>query len=103
MRTCLVIATYERPDALARVLASVARQSRAPDEVIVADDGSGPATEEIVTAFAARSTVPLRFLREAHAGFRAGRVRNRAIAQTDCDYIVLIDGDMVLHPQFIAD
>ncbi|MDH4166944.1 MAG: glycosyltransferase, partial [Gammaproteobacteria bacterium] len=51
MRTSLVIVTYERPGALERVLASVAAQTLAPDEIIVADDGSGPAVAAMVEAF----------------------------------------------------
>jgi glycosyltransferase involved in cell wall biosynthesis len=45
---CLVVTTHERPDALERVLAAVAAQTLAPDELVVADDGSGPVTAEVV-------------------------------------------------------
>jgi glycosyltransferase involved in cell wall biosynthesis len=103
MRCCLVVTTYERPEALARVLATVARQSRPPDEVIVADDGSGPATAAVVETFAAGSRVPVRSVTQRHEDFRAGRIRNAAIAATDCDYVVLVDGDMLLHPEHLAD
>jgi GT2 family glycosyltransferase len=103
MRAGLVIVTYERPDALERVLASVEAQSLAPDEVVIADDGSGPAVAEVVAAFTRRSPVPVRFVRQEHSGFRAGRMRNLAVANSTCDYILLLDGDMVLHPHFVAD
>jgi glycosyltransferase involved in cell wall biosynthesis len=103
MRCCLVITTYERPDALARVLESAANQTRRPDELIVADDGSGPAVRELIMEFAKQAPAPVRFVQQEHAGFRAGRARNLAIAQSGSDYVVLIDGDMILHPQFIAD
>ena len=39
----------------------------------------------------------------AHDGYRVGRMRNRAIAATECDFIVIVDGDMLLHPEFVAD
>jgi glycosyltransferase involved in cell wall biosynthesis len=100
---CLVVTTYEWPDALARVLASVGGQSRWPDEVIVADDGSGPATAEVVRRFESQAPCPVRFVTQPHDGFQAGRIRNDAIASTDCDYVVLLDGDMVVHPRFIED
>jgi glycosyltransferase involved in cell wall biosynthesis len=103
MRTSLVIVTYERPDALARVLASVEAQTQPPDEVIVADDGSGPAVAALVMSRSARLASPLAYVRQEHAGFRAGRMRNEAIARASGDYVLLLDGDMVLHPQFIAD
>jgi glycosyltransferase involved in cell wall biosynthesis len=100
---CLVVTTYERPDALAGVLASVGGQSRWPDELIVADDGSGPATAEVVRRFESRASCPVRFVTQPHDGFQAGRIRNAAIAATACDYVVLLDGDMVVHPRFIED
>jgi glycosyltransferase involved in cell wall biosynthesis len=103
MRLALAITSHERPDALAAVLDSVARQHIAPAEIIIADDGSGAATKEIIAAFAARSAVPVRLVSQPHEGFRAARLRNLAIAATSADYIVFIDGDMLLHPEFIAD
>jgi glycosyltransferase involved in cell wall biosynthesis len=103
MRSCLVITTYERADALGRVLESLSAQERWPDEVIVADDGSGPATALVIEAFARSSRVPVHHAWQAHEGFRAGRARNLAIARTRCDYVLLVDGDMVMHPRFVAD
>lgn len=103
MRCCLVVTTYERPDALACVLGSVARQARRPDEVVIADDGSGSATAEVVREFAARSCSVVRHVTQPHDGFRAGRIRNAAIASSDCDYVLLVDGDMLLDPRFVAD
>ena len=103
MRLALVITTHERPDALAAVLDSVARQRIAPDEIIIADDGSGPDTQDVMADFIARSRPPARVVSQPHQGFRAARLRNLGIAATAADYIVFIDGDMVLHPEFIAD
>lgn len=100
---CLVVTTHERPDALARVLAGVAAQGRPPDELIVADDGSGAATAAVIDHHAAAAPYPVRHAWQPHQGFRAGRIRNVAIALTRCDYVVLLDGDMVVHPQFLAD
>jgi glycosyltransferase involved in cell wall biosynthesis len=103
MRLALLINTYDRPDALAAVLDSVSQQTLAPSEVVIADDGSGATTREVVDGFIARSRVPARFVSQPHAGFRVTRLRNLAIAATDMDYLVFIDGDMLLHPEFIAD
>jgi glycosyltransferase involved in cell wall biosynthesis len=103
MRCSLVVTTYERPVALARVLASVARQSRWPDEVVVAEDGSDAATDEVVRAFARASRCPVRHVTQPHEGFRAGRIRNAAVAAAGGDYVILLDGDMVAHPDFVAE
>jgi glycosyltransferase involved in cell wall biosynthesis len=102
-RCCLVVTTHERPDALERVLTAVAAQVQPPDELIVADDGSGPATAAVVQRHAASASFPVHHAWQPHEGFRAGRIRNAAIARTRCEYVVLLDGDMVPHPGFIAD
>lgn len=103
MRLALVLSTYERPDALAAVLDSVARQRAAPDEIVIADDGSGQTTRDLVAAFAKRSPVPVRTVTQVHEGFRLTRLRNLAIAAATADYLVFIDADMLLHEAFVAD
>ncbi|PWK92407.1 glycosyltransferase family 2 protein [Fulvimonas soli] len=103
MRASLIVLTYNWPEALDRVLAGVAAQARLPDEVIVADDGSGEATRALVGRWAARFPVPLRHVWQEDQGFRAARARNRGIAACRGDYVILIDGDMLLHPAFVAD
>ncbi len=103
MRLALVITTHERPDALAAVLDSVARQRIAPDEIVVADDGSGAATQEVIAGFIGRSAAPARKVSQPHEGFRAARLRNLGVAAGSAEYIVFVDGDMLLHREFIAD
>ena len=85
------------------MLGSVARQRAAPDEIVIADDGSGPATRELITGFVRRSVLPVRAVSQPHEGFRLTRLRNLAIAASTADYLVFIDGDMLLHEGFIAD
>lgn len=103
MKTSLLITTYNWPEALELVLLSALRQSRLPDEVVVADDGSGPATRALLEAMAARYPVPLRHVWQDDVGFRAARARNRALAACGGDYVLMVDGDMVLHRHFVAD
>lgn len=99
----LLITTYNWPSALARTLDSIRRQSRLPDEVVIADDGSGPETRALLQYHAGDFPVPLRHVWQHDLGFRAARARNLAISAATGSYIVLLDGDMVLHPRFIAD
>lgn len=103
MRCSLLVTTYNWPEALAAVLASVRRQSRLPDEVIVADDGSRADTRALLEALARDFPTVLRHVWQEDAGFRAASNRNRAIAAARGDYVICIDGDMVLHPRFVAD
>ncbi|MDR2013359.1 MAG: glycosyltransferase family 2 protein [Rhodanobacter sp.] len=103
MRTSLLILTYNWPAALKRVLQSVAWQSRLPDEVIVSDDGSRDETHRLVEQQACDFPCRLVYLWQEDLGFRAARARNRGIAAARGDYLIAIDGDMLLHRHFIAD
>lgn len=103
MKVSVVVITYNWPEALERVLDGLARQTTLPCEVIIADDGSGAATAEVIARRATDFPVPLRHQWQDDLGFRAARARNRGIAASRGDYIILLDGDMLVHPQFIAD
>lgn len=103
MRVSLIITTYNWPQALGLTLASVARQSLVPHEVIVADDGSGPETAQAVQRCRAQLRCPVKHVWQEDDGFRLARSRNRALAVSEGDYIVLVDGDMILHRRFVED
>jgi glycosyltransferase involved in cell wall biosynthesis len=103
MRCSLVITTHDRPDALARVLRSLSTQTRWPDEVIIAEDGSSQEIGAMVDRLRISAPASVQHVRQYHAGFRAGMIRNKAIARSSSDYIILLDGDMVMHPEFVAD
>lgn len=103
MRIALVVTTWERPDALACVLRAACGQSRPPDELIVADDGSGPATREVVAGWARLATFPVLHAWQPRDGWRVCRARNLAVSRASADYVVTVDGDMLLDPDFLAD
>lgn len=99
----LMISTYNWKQALALVLRSVAGQSRLPDEVIIADDGSREDTGQLLRDIARGFPVPLRHVWQPDDGFRLARCRNRGIAAARSDYLIQLDGDMILHRHFVAD
>ena len=102
--TCtLIISTYNRPDALRRVIESALNQIRVPDEIIIADDGSGFKTKETIKSLQKISKTPILHAWQSDEGFRAAMARNRAIALSSAEYLILIDGDMILHPYFMYD
>lgn len=101
-RISLIVATYNWPKALELVLASIAAQRVMPYEVLVADDGSRSDTREVVERALLQLPVPLVHVWHEDTGFRLAAIRNRAIAVARGDYVVQIDGDIVLHPGFIA-
>lgn len=103
MRTELIATTYESPRALELCLASVARQDRPPDAICIADDGSGPETRALVAAFtAAHHEFAVRHVWHEDRGFQKAAILNRAIATSEAEFLIFIDGDVLIHPVFVA-
>jgi glycosyltransferase involved in cell wall biosynthesis len=99
----LVINTFNQPDYLGRVLAAVSHQTWRPDEVMLADDGSGAETRAVFEQWAAEMAFRTDHVWQKNEGFRRSRILNEAIARTRSDYLVFLDGDTVPHPRFVAD
>jgi len=100
-RISLLIATYNWPRALELVLESVRGQRQLPHEVVIADDGSRDDTRALIERMRATLPVPLVHVWHEDTGFRLAAIRNKAIAAASGDYVVQIDGDIVLHRAFI--
>lgn len=103
MKVSLIITTYNWPEALKLTLKSALKQSRLPDEIIVADDGSTDSTKKCIQEISKTSPIPIIHSWQEDRGFRLAMSRNRAIAKAIGDYIIVIDGDLILHYNFIQD
>ena len=103
MRVSLIITTYNWPESLFLVLKSIENQTIVPEEVVIADDGSNVETKEMISKFLKDSKLNIIHSWQEDNGFRAAKSRNKAIAKSYGDYIILIDGDIILHPKFIQD
>ena len=103
MNCSLIICTYNWHEALALVLSSIGSQSILPDEIIVADDGSGESTAKTIRKYAEILSTPIVHSWQEDIDCRIPRSRNRAIAKAKFEYIIMIDGDTVLHRDFIKD
>ena len=103
MRVSLIITTYNWPESLNLVLMSIENQTIMPQEVIIADDGSTVETQEIIGKFQKDSELNIIHSWQEDNGFRVAKSRNKAIAKSCGNYIILIDGDIILHPKFVQD
>ncbi len=101
IKISLIISTYNRPDTLELVLKSVLSQAVLPKEVIVADDGSGKETLDLIKGFQAGFPIPLIHSWIEDEGFRLAKSRNEGIKKASGDFIIFIDGDILLHKDFI--
>jgi len=103
MRVSLIITTYNRPEVLSLIFKSIEDQTICPDEIIIADDGSGNSTKECVEDFQRNSSISIIHSWQEDRGFRVAKSRNKAIAKSNYEYIILIDGDVILHEKFIEN
>jgi glycosyltransferase involved in cell wall biosynthesis len=98
----IIVATYNRPDALDAVLRSLSRQSDQTFEVLVADDGSKPDTAAVIAGWKGRFACRLVHVWHPDQGFRLAEIRNRAIVAAAGEYCVFLDGDCLARPNLIA-
>ncbi len=103
MKVSLVISTYNWKEALGLCLLSVTRQTVIPTEVIIADDGSRSDTKLLIEEFKNHFPCPIKHVWHEDNGWRKCIIMNKAFAVCEGDYIIEIDGDIIMHSHFIED
>jgi len=99
----ILIATYNWPEALELTVKSVFTQTDLPDEIIIADDGSSSETKDLIDKLKQCSPIPLKHIWHPDMGFRLSAVRNKAMVACESDYLIQIDGDIILDKRFVED
>jgi glycosyltransferase involved in cell wall biosynthesis len=103
MRVSVIVSTYNEPDRLAFVLAALGRQTRLPDEVLVADDGSGPESASVVRHWQAKLGFRCEHVWHEDSGFRKWAISNEAVRRSSGDWLIFIDGDSIPHREYVRD
>jgi glycosyltransferase involved in cell wall biosynthesis len=103
MKCSLIITTYNWPEALELSLNSALNQTILPNEIIVADDGSTNDTKKLIQKFQKKSSINIIHSWQDDKGFRASRSRNLASIKSSYEYLIYVDGDMILDKNFIKD
>ncbi|MBQ6109304.1 MAG: glycosyltransferase, partial [Thermoguttaceae bacterium] len=60
-------------------------------------------TRQVVEALKSISPVPILHVWQPDEGFQLAKIRNRGIAAAHSDYIICVDGDLILGPHFVED
>jgi glycosyltransferase involved in cell wall biosynthesis len=98
----VIVATYNRYDALDAVLRGLSKQTDRDFEVVVADDGSGPSTARVIGEWQRHFADRLIHVWQPDEGFRLAEIRNRAVGKSAGDYLVFLDGDCIPPGDFVA-
>ena len=99
----LIIAVYNKPEVLRLVLAGCERQSFKNFEVIIADDGSGPAVRNLLDDLRPLLPFPLVHLWHEDKGWQKNIMLNNAVRASRGSHIVFIDGDCIPSRHFLLD
>lgn len=103
MKTALLISTYNWTNALDLVFRSIEKQTQLPDEILIGDDGSTSETKELINVFSEKINIPVKHFWQKDKGFRKSKILNKAVAGTNADYIIQVDGDCILDKNFVKD
>ena len=96
----VVVSTYEWPAALDAILRALADQTDADFDVVVADDGSGSTTADVVERNRESFGDRLVHVWQPDEEFRLARVRNLGTLAGG-EYLVFLDGDCVPRQGFV--
>jgi GT2 family glycosyltransferase len=102
-KASVVVCTYNQPRELDLALAAMRRQTQAPVEVFVADDGSSNPTKAVVEEWHDRSPFPVHHVWQADKGYRKARIVNEAVRRATGDHIIFLDGDSFPQRSWVAD
>ncbi len=102
MKFGVIITTYNSPAWLEKVLWGYENQTDKDFTVVIADDGSGKETKTLIESFKQRNKLNIVHVWHEDDGFQKTVILNKAIQQTDCDYLLFTDGDCIPRGDTIA-
>jgi glycosyltransferase involved in cell wall biosynthesis len=101
-RTSVILSTYNQPRALELVLWGYAVQTERTSEIVIADDGSGDETAQVVERMRRETGMPIVHVWHADRGFRKTEILNRALLAARSDYLIFSDGDCIPRSDLVA-
>jgi len=103
MKASVIFTTYNHPKWLEKVLWGFSVQTEPDFEIIVADDGSGEETREVVERFQRESGIKVKHVWHEDNGYQKCQIMNKAIIASESDYLIFTDGDCIPHPDFVKN
>lgn len=99
--TAVVLSTFNQPHLLRRVLAAYSVQDDAAFRMVIADDGSGKETRDVIEEARAKWFPTLLHVWHEDDGFRKCMILNKAIVAAQEEYMIFSDGDCIPRPDFV--
>jgi glycosyltransferase involved in cell wall biosynthesis len=102
MKATVIISTYNAEAWLEKVLFGFSVQTENDFEIIIADDGSGPNTKNLIDSMRANFSNPIIHVWHKDNGFQKTQILNKAIIKSNSDYLIFTDGDCIPRNDFVA-
>lgn len=100
-KATVIAAFYNKIDYLKLVLAGFERQTTKEFELIIADDGSAENVVLEINKLKSHYTFPIKHIWQEDKGFRKNKILNKAITESETDYLIFIDADCIPHRGFV--
>ncbi len=97
----VIVSTYNAEEWLKKVLWGFNCQIFKDFEVVVADDGSGPKTKELLEELSKKVFYPIIHVWQEDDGFQKSRILNKAVEACNAEYIIMTDGDCIPREDFV--
>ena len=97
----VIITTYNKEEYLRKVLIGFTTQINKNFEVVIADDGSGNKTKDLINWFRENSNLSIKHVWHEDSGFRKCEILNKAIIESTYDYLLFTDDDCVPRADFV--
>lgn len=102
MKASVIMSTYNAEKWLEKVIWGFSVQTISDFEIIIADDGSGPKTKELIDRLREAIKIPLIHVWQEDNGFQKTQILNKAITASSSDYLIFTDGDCIPRADFVA-
>ncbi|MEL1244063.1 glycosyltransferase family 2 protein [Flavobacterium sp. DGU11] len=102
MKASVIMSTYNAEEWLEKVIWGFSVQTEQDFEIIIADDGSGPATRELIDRLRKQIPMALVHVWQEDNGFQKTQILNKAIVAAKSDYLIFTDGDCIPRNDFVA-
>ena len=97
----IIISTYNAEEWLKKVLWGFNCQTYRNFEVVIADDGSGPKTKELLEEMQKEVFYNIIHVWQEDDGFQKSRILNKAVNACTAEYIIMTDGDCIPREDFV--
>ncbi len=97
----IIVSTYNSEEWLKKVLWGFNCQIFKNFEVVIADDGSGPKTKELLDTMSKEVFYKIVHIWQEDDGFQKSRILNKAVKACSAEYIIMTDGDCIPREDFV--